>query len=116
MVTLSVCLETVFTDSPIEERIARIAASGYRAIEFWHPEATWDGKKIDDALAKDAVVISQSCKEHGVTVASVLTGVPSTHSAIKAGENEYPVGTAAETRVGRRDRAESRRSADPPTA
>ena len=72
MVTLSVCMESVFTDSPIEERIAKIAASGYRAIEFWHPEATWDGKQIDGTLEKDATVISQACKEHDVTVAGFV--------------------------------------------
>lgn len=72
MVDFSVCLETVFTDSTIEERIAKIATSGYRAIEFWHPEATWDGKQINDALAKDAAAISQACKEHGVTVSGFL--------------------------------------------
>ena len=40
MPELSVCLETVFTDLPVADRIARIAAAGFRHVEFWHPEAT----------------------------------------------------------------------------
>ena len=67
-VNLSVCLETLFTELPVEERVAQIAACGYSAVEFWHPEATWDGKQINAALAKDASAIRQACREHGVTV------------------------------------------------
>ena len=68
MVTLGVCLETVFTDLPVEERIGKIAAAGFVSVEFWHPEATWDGKGINANLPKDAAGIRQACSEHGVTV------------------------------------------------
>jgi len=43
MILLDVCLETVFTYLPYDERIARIAGIGYDCVEFWHPEGTWDG-------------------------------------------------------------------------
>ena len=46
MVKISVCLETVFTESPVEERIAKTAAAGFRDVEFWHPEATFDGRGL----------------------------------------------------------------------
>ena len=47
MVTLSVCLETVFTDLPVDKRIEKIAEAGYGAVEFWHPEGTFDGNQVD---------------------------------------------------------------------
>ena len=66
MVTLSVCLETVFTDLPVEKRIGKIAETGYGAVEFWHPEGTWDGSQVDFEQAKDPVAIGKACEEHGV--------------------------------------------------
>ena len=66
MVTLSVCLEPVFTQLPVEERIARIAAAGFTSVEFWHPEGTWDGHGIRTDWAKDAVALRRACQRHGV--------------------------------------------------
>jgi hydroxypyruvate isomerase len=66
MVRLSVCLETVFTDLPAEERIARIAAAGFRDVEFWHPEGTFDGKEVRFDWSKDAARLSEACRQHGV--------------------------------------------------
>ncbi len=66
MVTLSVCLETVFTDLPVDERIEEIAEAGYGAVEFWHPEGTFDGKQIDFEQPKDASALGQACRQHGV--------------------------------------------------
>ncbi|MBN1911325.1 MAG: TIM barrel protein [Pirellulales bacterium] len=68
MITLSVCLETVFTDLPVEKRIERIAAAGYQAVEFWHPEGTFDGEQIDFDQAKDADALRQACRQHGVAL------------------------------------------------
>ncbi len=68
MVTLSVCLETLFTDLSVEERIARIAEIGFRSVEFWHPEGTWDGHRIRTDWAKDATVLRRACERHGVTL------------------------------------------------
>jgi hydroxypyruvate isomerase len=61
-------LETVFTDLPVEERIARIAEVGYKSIEFWHPEGTWDGHGVRTDLAKDPVALRQACVRHGVAL------------------------------------------------
>lgn len=66
MVTLSVCLETVFTGLPVEQRIERISNAGYEAVEFWHPEGTWDGNAIRFDCPKSAPSIRRACSEHGV--------------------------------------------------
>jgi hydroxypyruvate isomerase len=68
MVRLSVCLETVFTDLPADERIARIAAAGLRDVEFWHPEGTFDGKQVRFDWPKDAVGLCAACQQHGVAI------------------------------------------------
>ncbi|MEA1950048.1 MAG: TIM barrel protein, partial [Planctomycetota bacterium] len=68
MVTLGVCLETVFTDLSVEERIAKIAEAGYAAVEFWHPEATFDGSQVDFQQSKDAAAIAQACSQHGLVL------------------------------------------------
>ena len=57
MVTLSVCLETVYPQLPVDERIARIAEAGFPSVEFWHPEGTWDGRSVRTDWAKDAVAV-----------------------------------------------------------
>ena len=69
MVAFSVCLETVFTDLPVEERIRRIKEAGFTSVEFWHPEATWDGKSLRKDLAKDASAVRQACEDSGVKLA-----------------------------------------------
>jgi hydroxypyruvate isomerase len=68
MVTLSVCLETFYTELPVEERIARIAAAGFQSVEFWHPEGTWDGHRIRTDWAKDAAALRRACVRHEVTL------------------------------------------------
>lgn len=68
MVTLGVCLETVFTDLPVEQRITKIAEAGYKAVEFWHPEGTFDGNQVDFEQAKDPAALKQACSQCGVTL------------------------------------------------
>jgi hydroxypyruvate isomerase len=68
MATISVCLETVFTDLPPEERIAPLAEAGYRCVEFWHPEGTFDGKTIREDWAKDPAALRKACEKHGVAI------------------------------------------------
>lgn len=68
MITLSVCLETLFTHLRVEERIARIADAGYDCIEFWHPEGTWDGQTVDMGAAKDPHALRGACERLGVTL------------------------------------------------
>jgi len=68
MVTLGVCLETVFTDRPVTERIAGIRRAGFRSVEFWHPEGTWDGSSVRTDLAKDPALLREAAASHGVSL------------------------------------------------
>lgn len=68
MVTLSVCVETVYTKLPVDERIARIADAGFASVEFWHPEGTWDGSAVRTDWAKDAVALRRACDRYGVAL------------------------------------------------
>jgi hydroxypyruvate isomerase len=68
MIPLAVCLETVFTDQPVAERIRRIAECGFKHVEFWHPEGTFDGRQIRFDQPKDAVTLRSACRLHGVTI------------------------------------------------
>jgi hydroxypyruvate isomerase len=68
MAKLSVCAECFFTDLPFETRIEKIAAIGYKYIEFWHPEGTFNGKGVDFSQAKDAKSLRKTAKENGITI------------------------------------------------
>jgi hydroxypyruvate isomerase len=68
MITLSVCLEPLYTTLPVDERIAKIAEAGFRSVEFWHPEGTWDGASIRTDRAKDAGALRLACARHGVAL------------------------------------------------
>ena len=55
MPKLSVCIEMFWRDLPHEERIARVAALGYPAFEFWG----WKNKdlaKIKAAMEKLSLI------------------------------------------------------------
>jgi hydroxypyruvate isomerase len=54
----SVCIEMIFTEVPFMERIAKSAAAGFDAIEFWN----WD--------TKDLPAIKAAVTEAGIGVAS----------------------------------------------
>lgn len=60
MPTLSVCIEMVFTDHPIEERIERAAAAGADAIEFWG----WQDKDLD--------AVADACADADIDLAAML--------------------------------------------
>lgn len=66
MAKISVCAECFFTDLPFEQRVKKIADIGYKHIEFWHPEGTFNGSDIDFSQAKDASVLNEIAKEAGV--------------------------------------------------
>lgn len=68
MIKLSVCLEPLFTDLPVPARIAQIAQAGFRHVEFWHPEATFDGRQLRFDQAKDPAELCRACQEHGVSI------------------------------------------------
>jgi hydroxypyruvate isomerase len=68
MAKLSVCAECFFTHLPFEQRIEKIAAIGYKYIEFWHPEGTFDGKGVDFSQAKEAKSLKKAAKDNGVII------------------------------------------------
>ncbi|HPP51830.1 MAG TPA: TIM barrel protein [Thermoguttaceae bacterium] len=68
MITIGVCLETVFTDRPAPERIARIRQAGFSGVEFWHPEGTWDGSTIRRDWAKDPQQLREAAEQQGVVL------------------------------------------------
>jgi hydroxypyruvate isomerase len=68
MIRISVCLESVFTDLPVPERVAAIAEAGFSDVEFWHPEGTFDGKTVRFDLPKNADEINDACRKHRVAV------------------------------------------------
>ncbi|HIJ73620.1 MAG TPA: TIM barrel protein [Candidatus Hydrogenedentes bacterium] len=76
MVKLDVCLEGVFTDSPTEERISKIAACGYGVVEFWFHDAAYDGQDCDRAQPRDAASLRRTCEQAGVTVNNVVVNSP----------------------------------------
>ena len=63
---LNVLIDLFFKDLPMEQRIARIAACGYRAVE------TWQGGD-----APLLVKIGEACRAAGVTLVSVVLNGPS---------------------------------------
>ena len=65
MAKLCVCLETVFTDLPLEQRIARVARIGYKHVEFWLAD---NGKDID--------AIAEACRRHKVKVNDFVVNPP----------------------------------------
>ncbi len=73
---LDVCLEMVFTDLPTEERIARIGRAGYKAVEFWFHDATFDGSGCPPGSGKDADGVRQACGQAGVELNNVVVNAP----------------------------------------
>ncbi|MEN6307819.1 MAG: TIM barrel protein [Anaerohalosphaeraceae bacterium] len=63
MAHISVCAECFFTGLPFEERVAKIADIGYRYIEFWHPEGTFNGKEVDFSQPKNAAKMTKVAAE-----------------------------------------------------
>jgi len=59
MPKLSVCIEMYWRDLPYEERIARVAALGFPAFEFWG----WKNKDIE--------AIRAAMDEHGIPIAAI---------------------------------------------
>src|SRR5260221_1252679 len=57
--TLSLCLEMVFTDRPFADRLAEAARLGYRSVEFW------------DWKDKDIGAIVREADRLGLTIAAI---------------------------------------------
>lgn len=71
MVKLDVCLETVFTSLPVEERLGRIAQAGYTAVELWHKECTWNGRNLTGP-AKDTKKLKAALDKYGLAVNNMV--------------------------------------------
>ncbi|MDH7570120.1 MAG: TIM barrel protein, partial [Armatimonadota bacterium] len=69
MFKLSACIEMIFRELPFAERVARTAACGVPAFEFWR----WGNKDLDEVVrAKEAAGIelaAMSCDTRGPLVA-----------------------------------------------
>ena len=59
MANISVCAECIFPDLAFEDRVSKIADIGYKFIEFWHPEGTFNGRDIDFTQPKNAVSMNK---------------------------------------------------------
>lgn len=68
MAKISVCAECFFTDLPFEHRIRKIAQVGYKYIEFWHPEGTFNGRDIDFSQPKDAGALKKAADDNAVKI------------------------------------------------
>ena len=66
MANISVCAECFFTNIPFEERVGKIADIGYKHIEFWHPEGTFNGSDIDFDQAKNDDSMNKIAAEKGI--------------------------------------------------
>ncbi len=64
MTRLSACVEMIYRELPLEERIARVAAAGLPAFEFW----SWTNK--------DLAAIARAKAEHHLAVSSFAYASP----------------------------------------
>ncbi len=71
-----VCLETIFQQKSVEDRIALIGAAGYTHVEFWLQDGTCYAPGVNLPQAKDPAGIRQACAAHGVTVSNLVVNVP----------------------------------------
>lgn len=76
MLTLDVCVEPLFTKESTEERIARIGACGYKSVELWLHDATFDGSDFDFGAPRDAKAIRQACEAAGMTLNNLVVNPP----------------------------------------
>jgi len=86
---LSVCIEMIFNNLPIEERIEQVAASGLKAFEFWG----YRGKDLDAIRAK-ADALGLAIATFGVDAQAALVD--------PAGSQLWAEGAAESMRVAKR--------------
>ncbi len=69
---VSVCIETVFTELGYEERVRRIGDLGFRGVEIWSIDGTWDGARINRERPKDAARLARACREANVELVGLV--------------------------------------------
>jgi len=67
MITIDVCMETVFADLPFCDRPARIADAGFKAIEAWFPELH---------LKNDINKLRKSCEAAKLRINNIVVNSP----------------------------------------
>ncbi|RLE13373.1 glyoxylate-induced protein [Candidatus Aerophobetes bacterium] len=75
MVKVDVCIETFFTQFSYEERIKKVAAAGYRAIEFWFHDYHFDGKNLIPK-EKNIKSIAKVIDDLGLEVSDMVVNSP----------------------------------------
>lgn len=76
MVTLDVCVEAVFPDWPVEDRVRAAAECGYEAVEFWLHDATFNGADLDTSQPKNAASLRATCDAAGVAISNMVVNPP----------------------------------------
>ncbi len=75
MTKIGVCIETVFTDFPYEERVRKVAQLGFSGVEFWHYDQQYDGVNLTEKV-KDIDAIDRVARETGLEVTNFLVNSP----------------------------------------
>lgn len=68
MITIDVCMETVFADLPLLERPSRIAEAGFKTVELWFPEL-----HLPDC---DCPKLRTACDKAGLTINNIVANSP----------------------------------------
>jgi hydroxypyruvate isomerase len=76
MAKIDVCLESVFTDLPVEVRLRKIAQAGYDCAEFWFHDATFDGTECSAKIPKNTTSLADACQRCGVTINNMVVNAP----------------------------------------
>jgi len=71
-----VCLEMVFTDRPLLDRIQLVADAGYRFAEIWFGDLAMTAGDEKDGTSKQAGAIRKAAEKAGVVITSVIIGSP----------------------------------------
>jgi len=75
MIKLGVCVETVFTDLPIEDRIQKVSEAGYDCIEMWFHDCSFNGKDCSGP-GKNPDAISSVIEKTGITINNMVINAP----------------------------------------
>jgi hydroxypyruvate isomerase len=75
MVKIGICIETVFSDLPYEERIKRIAEIGFLSFEFWYHDRRFDGANLIKE-SKDIEAIAKIARDKRLQVSNFVVNSP----------------------------------------
>ncbi len=71
MPKIAVCVEPIFPELPLLERIKKVGELGFPAIEFWHDDHHFDGQNVVPQK-RDIAAIKRTCQKAGVVVADFV--------------------------------------------